>query len=417
MKSTFSILFFARKEKQKSNGNYPIWCRITISGKMAKFNTKVEVHEAIWSVKDGRASGRSFEATKANQLLDDILAAINQLYHELKRERCCSAELIKNEYLGINIEKPKVKMLLELFTEHNERQLKLVGTTLTKATYSKYIQTYNLVAAYIKNEYQKDDIALNAINPMFISGFESYLLVDCKYQNNTCYKFMQRFKRIITMARDNGFITINPFGGHVLHWEQTKKEFLDDDEIMRIIEKKFSIPRLEQIKDIFLFCCFTGLSYIDAANLREEHIVKKFDGKLWISTARQKSKVSVDIPLLPIPLIILDKYKDQRVNGKLLPIPSNQKFNAYLKEIADLCAINKPLTCHIARYTFASTITLARNIPIETVSKLLGHTKLSTTQIYARIIPKKISEDMNGLSEAYTDLEKLYLYQNLNYDE
>lgn len=219
---------------------------------------------------------------------------------------------------------------------------------------------------------------------------------------------MQFFKRIILIARNNGILIGDPFANYKIRLEKVDRGYLSEDEIKIILKKKMVSERLEQVRDVFIFSCFSGLAYVDVANLKEDNIRKSFDGNLWIITKRQKTNTDVNVPLLDIPKMILEKYKGKLPDGKVLPIISNQKLNAYLKEIADVCGIKKNLTFHLARHTFATTTTLAKGVPIETVSKMLGHTNIETTQIYARITNNKISNDMQGLDKKFVGIEKIY---------
>ena len=219
---------------------------------------------------------------------------------------------------------------------------------------------------------------------------------------------MQFFKRIILIARNNGILIGDPFASYKIRLEKVDRGYLSEDEIKIILKKKMVSERLEQVRDVFIFSCFSGLAYVDVANLKEDNIRKSFDGNLWIITKRQKTNTDVNVPLLDIPKMILEKYKGKLPDGKVLPIISNQKLNAYLKEIADVCGIKKNLTFHCLRHTFATTTTLAKGVPIETVSKMLGHTNIETTQIYARITNNKISNDMQGLDKKFVGIEKIY---------
>ena len=221
-------------------------------------------------------------------------------------------------------------------------------------------------------------------------------------------KFMQFFKRIIILARNNGLIVHDPFANYKIQLKKVDRGYLTEQEMNKIIQKKFPTKRLEQVRDIFIFSCFTGLAYIDVKELTKNHIRISFDGNIWIMTKRHKTKVNVNVPLMDIPKKILQKYEGELPDDKILPVLSNQKMNAYLKEIADVCGITKNLTFHLARHTFATTVTLAKGIPIETVSKMLGHTNIQTTQIYARITNDKISKDMEGLSEKFNESERLF---------
>lgn len=407
MKSTFKVLFYVKRNAVRKNGHMPIIARITVDGKISQFSTKLEVNPELWSVKLGRASGLSRESKQINALLDEIKASIHKVYHELqRRDSVVTAEKVKNEFLGIS---ERHETLLDLFTKHNEDVKQLVGVTKSAATYQKYEVTRKHLKRFIELKYKVSDIPLLDINNMFITDFEVYLLTTGGCSHNTTAKFMQFFKRIILIARNNGMITTDPFASYKIQLKRVDRGYLTEEEINKILKKKFSTQRLEHVRDIFIFSCFCGLAYIDVKNLTSDNIRTSFDGNLWIMTKRQKTDIAVNVPLMKIPKMILDKYKGKLPNGALLPILSNQKMNSYLKEIGDLCGINKNLTFHLARHTFATTTTLAKGVPIETVSKMLGHTNIETTQIYARITNSKISQDMQGLSDKFIGSEKLFV--------
>lgn len=410
MKSTFRVLFYVKKDKQKANGNYPIMCRITIDGEASRFNTKLDVKPDNWDGKSGRAMGRSTETSRLNSMLDEVKSSLHQIYHELQRREQVTAEKMKNEFLG---QTENHETLLNLFAKHNEDVKTLVGKSKSAATYQKYEVTRKHLAKFIQSKYNLSDIALRSVSNMFINDFEVYLVSTAGCSHNTTAKFMQFFKRIILIARNNGLIAGDPFANYKIRLKKVDRGYLTEEEINKILKKKFATQRLEHVRDIFIFSCFTGLAYIDVKNLTQDNVRTSFDGEMWIMTKRQKTDISVNVPLMKIPQMILDKYKGQLPNGMLLPILSNQKVNSYLKEIGDLCGIKKNLTFHMARHTFATTTTLAKGIPIETVSKMLGHTNIETTQIYARITNAKISNDMKGLSAKFAGSEKIFQEQNL----
>ena len=380
MKSTFRVLFYLKKGSEKKNGEVMIMARITIDGKLCQFSTKQSILPNNWSVASGKAKGK--DAGKINALLDDIRSALNTIYHEMqRRDNYVTAEKVKNEFLGHT---EKHETILSLFQKHNDNMKQLVGISRTIATYRKYEVTRRHLADFIHDKYNLSDIPIREITPMFITDFELYLRTACKCGYNTAAKFLLFLKSIIIVARNNGILTKDPFANYKIQMKKVDRGYLTEDEIKIILKKKMVSERLEHVRDLFIFSCFTGLAYSDVANLREENIRKSFDGKLWIMTKRQKTNTDVNVPLLDIPKMILKKYKGKLPNGKILPVISNQKLNAYLKEIADICGIKKNLTFHLARHTFATTTTLAKGVPIETVSKMLGHTNIETTQIYAR---------------------------------
>lgn len=404
MKSTFSVLFFIKRDKVRKDGTCPILCRITIDGVESRFNTKVYVEDSKWNVEANKVSGNNPNSRKQNAILDDIKASLHRIYHNLQRFDIVTAEKIKGEFLGLD---DSAETILSLFDKHNTDMEALVGISKAKATLQKYKVTRKHLANFLKKKHRVSDMAVKSINDMFIRDFEIYMLSQAKVSHNTMSKFMGFLKKIINIAINNGIIVHNPFANYKIQFQKVDRGYLTEQELNILIKKKFSIKRLEQVRDVFVFACFTGLSYIDAKELTKEEIRVSFDGNTWIMSQRQKSKVSMNIPLMEIPKMILDKYKGKLDDDRILPVLSNQKMNSYLKEIADVCGINKNLTFHLARHTFATTVTLSKGIPIETVSKMLGHTNIQTTQIYARITNEKISKDMEGLSAKFGESERL----------
>jgi len=406
MKSTFKVLFYVKRNAIRKDGKMPIVARITVDGHVAQFNTKLEIQPDNWSVKMGKAIGQSSDSKKLNALLNEINASVHKNYHELRhRDNYVTAEKVKNEFLGIS---DNFETLLDIFQKHNEDTLKLVGISKSAATYQKYEVTRKHLQKFLLLKYKLADISLKEIKHMFLCDFEIYLMTTAGCNANTTAKFMQFFKRIILIARNNGLITIDPFANYKIRLAKVDRGYLPQEDIEKLLKKQFSTKRLELVRDIFVFSCFTGLAYIDVKNLTDKSVRTSFDGKLWIMTKRQKTNVQSNILLLDVPKMILEKYKGKSPDNKLLPILSNQKMNAYLKEIGDLCEIDKELTFHLARHTFATTVTLAKGVPIETVSKMLGHTNIKTTQIYARITDSKISNDMQELAGKLEGIEKMY---------
>jgi len=405
MKSTFSVIFYLRRDRKKSDGTCPVMCRITIDGIDTRFNTKLHVQLSKWDVNANKVSGINPESRNLNARLDDIKASLHRIYHDLQRFDIVTPEKIKGEFLGLD---ESGETIIKLFDKHNEDVASMVGISKSAATLQKYNVTRKHVSNFIKKKYRVSDMAVKSINDMFIRDFEVYLLTQERVSHNTMAKFMQFFKRIIILARNNGLIVHDPFANYKIQLKKVDRGYLTEQEMNKIIQKKFPTKRLEQVRDIFIFSCFTGLAYIDVKELTKNHIRISFDGNIWIMTKRHKTKVNVNVPLMDIPKKILAKYEGELPDDKILPVLSNQKMNAYLKEIGDVCGITKNLTFHLARHTFATTVTLAKGIPIETVSKMLGHTNIQTTQIYARITNEKISKDMRGLSAKFNDSEKLF---------
>jgi len=396
MKSTFRILFYLKRDKQKADGTVPIWCRITVDGQATRFNTKSDIHPDSWDSKAAKASGKTKEAMAINSLLDTIKASIYKVYYDLQtRENDVNAERVKNIFLGIEV---KQQTILELFKRHNEDVEKLVGISRSKGTLQKYEIARKHLTRFIQEKYSVSDISLKEINHMFLCDFEIFLMTSCNCGPNTTAKFMQRFRTIIISAKNNGWIHIDPFANYKIRFQKVDKGYLTHEQIETIMQKEFTTKRLEQVRDIFVFSCWTGLAYIDVKNLRETNIRTSFDGNLWIMGKREKTGVNFNVPLLDIPKQIIEKYEGKLPNKMVLPVPSNQKMNEYLKEIGGLCGIEKELTFHLARHSFA-TLTLSKGVSIESVSKMLGHTNIKTTQIYAKITDTKVSNDMASFAE------------------
>ena len=324
MRSTFKVLFYLKCNAPKKDGLIPVMCRITINGKIAQFSCKLDVEEKSWNVELGRVSGRSIAAQETNRMLDKIRVGINQAYQKIAdRDNYVTAEKVKNEFLGHS---ENHDTILNLFQKHNDDVKQLVGISKTIATYRKYEVTRRHLAEFIQSKYNLSDISIKEITPMFITDFELYLRTTCKCGYNTTAKFMQFFKRIILIARNNGILIGDPFANYKIRLEKVDRGYLTEDEIKIILKKKMVSERLEQVRDVFIFSCFSGLAYVDVANLKEDNIRKSFDGNLWIITKRQKTNTDVNVPLLDIPKMILEKYKGKLPNGKVLPIISNQKL-------------------------------------------------------------------------------------------
>ena len=402
MRSTFKILFYLKRDKEKKNGNVPVFCRITVDGKEARFGMKKDVNPKFWDVSAGRATGRSVEANEINTLLDNTKSAIYKVYRDLQEKgNNVSAEKIKNSFLGIEA---KHQNLLELFDAHNREKKMLVGINIAKSTSNKYRITRDHLAAYLKEWHQRSDIPLKKINHKFVCDFETFLLTVRHSEENTIAKYMQMFKHITGIAIKYGWIHDNPFSGYKIHLKKTDRGYLTQEEIEILVNQKFPEKHLEKVRDVFVFCCFTGLSYIDVKRLTWDDISISFDGGLWIMGKRRKTDVGYNVPLLETPKMILEKYRGTFLNKRALPVTTNQYSNVYLKKIGELCGIKKKLTFHLSRHTFA-TLTLSKGVSIESVSKMLGHTNIQTTQIYARITSDKISSEMAQFAGKVKEME------------
>ncbi|RXG17140.1 site-specific recombinase XerD [Leeuwenhoekiella aestuarii] len=398
MQNTYSTLFYPKGSNTDKNGLVPIYARITVNGKRSEFSIKRKVSQSKWNSEAGKLKGTTIEVREFNRFLNNVRTKINKLYDKLvENEETITADKLKLLYQGKSL---KPKMLLAIFQEHNDKIENLVGKEYAPGTIERYKTAKKHVEDFIKLEYRASDIPVKDVDHKFITGLEYYLKTERNCAHNTAIKYVTNFKKIIRIAFANDWISKDPF----LNWKAklkiVEREFLTEDEIQRIIEKELHTERLDQVKDIFLFSCFTGLAYADVKKLATNDVVLGIDGGKWIKINRSKTDTRSSIPLLPTALAILEKYQEHpevSKNGKLLPVLSNQKMNAYIKEIADLCKIHKNLTFHLARHTFATTITLSNGVSIESVSKMLGHKNLRTTQHYAKILDQKVSEDMMTL--------------------
>ncbi len=404
MKHSFSQLFYLKGKHYQKGVEVPIYLRLTVNGRRSELSISRKIDPEKWSAKLGKMRGNHLRANELNSYLDSVKNKINKIHARLVDENTAFTSLdIKRLYLGKG---EKLKMLVQLFDEHNQQMEKLVGIEFALGTYKRYHTTRNHVAQYIRSEYGRTDIPVRDVNLKFIKGFEYFLKVSKDCNHNSALKYVNNFKKIIRMAVANDWIAKDPFYNYKVQFKTVEREFLSKEELTTLVEKEIEGDRLNIVRDMFVFCCFTGLAYIDVQKLNESNIVKHIDGSWWIQAKRTKTKSKLGIPLLPTALAILEKYQDHPkvVNGDcVLPVLSNQKSNAYLKEIAELCGINKNLTTHLARHTFATTVTLSNGVPIETVGQLLGHKNLRTTQHYAKIIDRKVGNDMELLKVKLAD--------------
>ncbi|MFR9584438.1 MAG: site-specific integrase, partial [Rikenellaceae bacterium] len=382
-RTTFKVAFFLKRTALKRSGKMPILARITIDKKKVHFSVKQEISEELWSVERGCAIGHSAECRTINSILDGVKATLTQIFHEKRQLGIdVTAEKLKNLFFGND---DSQDTLLEAFAHNNEDMYRLVGRDVTLSTYKKYDLAKRRLQEFIKFRYNCSDIAMRDLDLTFVKQYEVYLKANRNVSHNVAMKMILFLKKIVNHAFDNGSIATNPFSSYHIRLKKVDRGYLTKEEVNILIDKKIDIERLSYIRDIFVFCIFTGLSYIDVKQLTHSCIREDDNGDLWICTKRQKTENRVDVLLLDVPKKILEKYRGKVQGDSVLPVLSNQKCNSYLKELADICLINKNLTFHMSRHTFATTITLTNGVPIETVSKMLGHSNLKTTQIYARI--------------------------------
>lgn len=400
-RDTYSVLFYVKRTKIKKNGKLPIYARITINAQRAEFVVDQEIDESNWDKHKGLARGNSKDSKVVNNYLEEVKLKLRSAKIEMEKEHeTITAENLKNWYFG---KKSNTHTLLGLFDEHNKKCEELIGNGYVQPTVGRYMRTRRYVEEIIRKEYHKSDLQLDEVNNMFIKKFEHYLKVEKKCAHNTMVKYTKNLKKIIRIALANGYMSKDPFANIRFRWEPVDVGYLTEDELQTVKSKEFSISRLEQVRDVYLFCCFTGLAFIDMVNLKDSDIVVQ-NGKKWIQKKRQKTNSLSTIPLLPPAEALLEKYKNCNQNKSkdcLLPAISNQKMNAYLKEIADLCGINKNLSTHTARHTFATTVTLSNQVSIEVVSKMLGHSSINMTKRYARVVDTLISKDMEKVYAIY----------------
>ncbi len=399
VRSSFSILFFIRESKARKSGKAPIELMITVNGERCPLSTGKQVPIDKWDKVKQQVKGKDEEAQSLNNYLKAIKAKLYQKEAELlDRGFIITAELLRDAYFD-KVESLKEKTLFEVFEEHNQEQEKLVGNGVSKATYWISVYTVRLLKEFVQQKYKREDLYLRELNLNFIQSFHSFLRIDKGMAQNSSTKHLKLLKKIVNLAVANSYMTTNPFITYKIEREPVEIDFLDEEELRKIINFDTPLPRLERAKDMFLFGCFTGLSYIDIKTLAPEHFEKDSTGRIWIKKRRVKTGVLSRIPLLPIAKLILDKYKG---GEKLLPIQDPADINKYLKDIAILCDIKKRITFHTSRHTFASTVTLANNISLEVVSKMLGHTNTRMTTHYAKLIDKCIGEQMDKLMETFT---------------
>ena len=398
------ILFYIRKNHRNRFGAHAIMIKIGFHGSYSSMGSiGMQVLQEHWDPRNKKVKGKSQQALGVNQKLRFVESELIKIGAEVPM---CDDSLykVKDIYLGKALTKS------DSFFKHFDKfldDLKVqIGKGKTLTTYQNYLVTRKHFADFLQEYRGRKDIAPGELDQMMINDFDIYLRTKLSMRQNSASKMVRFLKTVALFMVRCGAIERDPFTNYRFQWKQASRDFLSEEELTSIMEKKFVTPRLEAVRDIFIFSCFTGLAYIDIANLRESDIVT-MNGERWIVTSRHKTGVSCNIPLLEVPQKILQKYEGKDKKGRLLPILSNQKMNAYLKEIADVCGIEKNLTCHVARHTFA-TLMLSLGVSMESVSRMLGHTNIKTTQIYARITNQKVSKDMKAISNHIHDISNCW---------
>jgi site-specific recombinase XerD len=406
LEKSFSLLFYLKKPKNYVKGEMPIYLRITVDGIPKEISTGRSCDALKWNSNAGRCNGTKEDVKTLNAFLDTLQTKVYEVRRRLlEKNETITSDALKSVLKGRN---ENAKMILKVFEQHNDEVKSLIGKDFSASTLERYNTSFDHTKAFILWKYGVSDMEIKKLDFEFISQYEFWLKTVRNCNHNSTIKYLANFRKIVNRCIRNGWLQRDPFVGFKMTKKEVTPEFLSDHELKLITEKRFVSNRLDQVRNIFLFCCYTGLAFADVKKLKTSEIGIGIDGDKWIFTSRQKTETATRVPLLPVALEVLDKYKDdpQCLNsGRALPVLSNQKYNSYLKEIADVCGINKKLTTHTARHTFATTVTLGNGVPIESVSKMLGHTNLKTTQHYAKVLDKKISDDMNALRNKMSKAE------------
>ena len=391
-----SVLFVVQKVKTNKKGKCPLRCRLTYSKKRKEFSTGMFISPDIWD----NSSQTAKPPSKENNIINTQLSLINQQISEAflllqVQPDTFDVDDIYRKYKGEDVKTDIT--ILGAYDLHNEKMKKLIGVDFNQLSWSRYVESRRKVAEFIKCRYKKSDVKLKQLDLKFIKDLEYYWKTEKKLRQATIYRSMQRVKKIIQFAIDENYLQKNPFSLYKNKKYKGAIVYLTDVELKKLMNHNFTQKRLQQVKDMFVFCCYTGLAYQEMSSIRTHHISKGFDGNLWINMVRQKTEQPIAVPLLPQAKAILGKYK-QTDSDLVLPSISNQKFNSYLKEIAVLLGIEKKLTHHIARKTFATTVLLLNGVSMEVVSELLGHSKITVTQdSYAKVVKNKVSEEVMKL--------------------
>ncbi len=400
--ATFKVLFFIKKKKLLKNGEAPICVRITVNKEFTEMMIKRSVPVRLWNQSKECSSGKDHTAMELNHYIDAVRAKIFMIQRQMESDgKFITSKAIVNTYNGRD---ECGKTLVDVYKEHNERCRALIGVDFVLSTVNKFDTSLLRLTEFLQFKFGVCDIPLSKLNGEFVREFEAFLKTHAGCHNNSAVKHLKNLKKIVRIAIANDWMHKDPFYGIQFRVEETNIDFLTKEELTIIMEKQFSIPRLEKVKDMFIFCCFTGLAFIDAKTLKPEHMVTDGNGALWIRKRREKTGVMCNIPVLQVAKLLLEKYEHHpicRSEGVMLPIPSNDKMNAYLEEIREICGIRKSLTTHVARHTCATTVMLANKVTLENVSKILGHSSTKMTERYAKVLDSSILRDMSNVEAQF----------------
>ena len=403
LEKSFGLLFYLKKPKNYKHGPIPVYLRITVDGVEKEMSAKRSWEPSRWSVKACRALGTKEDARSLNDYLDVLQNKVYDIRrHLIDRGKVITAIGIRDALSG---EEQRRWMLMELFKSHNDDLKAMIGKGVAKGTHTNFNTSYNHVLAFLKKEYKVSDINILSLDLEFIKKLYHWFRTVKNLNHNSTLKNIANMKKIVLDCVDNGWLLKDPFAKFEMTREDVDTVYLTKEELQKIASKKIYNERLSRVRDLFVFCCFTGLSFIDVKQLKRSEVTFGAYGELKIFKNRQKTGTAAVIPLLPIALAILNKYKnDERCleEDMLLPVLSNQKYNSYLKELAIISHVDKEPSSKIARNTFATTVTLANKVPMETISKMMGHKSLRQTQHYAKVLALKVSEDMDDLNKRLT---------------
>lgn len=396
MKSELKVLFYLKKNQSKKNGLCPVMGRIRVGKSMSQFSLKVDADVNQWDAKAGRMKGKSHQAMKVNQTINRINLIVHTRYKELCEINTeVDANDLKNASQGIAATQPTV---LDSFRTMNDNIAERIGKDYSRAAYEQYVNAYNALKGFIHQKLKLQDIPFKILNYSHIEDYYQYLLIDRKFSIGTSGIYLVYFKKVVRNAVNQGILPRDPFYGFESETKDPVHKTLTKEELEKFMSDEPRVRQQKKSKDIFVFAVFTGLSYIDMKNLTYDEIHTMEDGSQWIVSKRQKTGIEYRVRLLDIPLAIIEKYRGQSTDGKVLDVPNKMTVHSGLNAIAKRCGIQKKLGVHMSRHTFASLITLSEGVPIESVSRMLGHEHIKTTQRYAELSLDKIREDMNNLS-------------------
>ena len=418
MKSTFSIIFYLKRQVVKKDGTVPVMGRITVDGTQAQFSCKVTANPKLWDTKGGRMTGKSMLALEVNRKLDKMRVSISKYYQEiLDRDNFVTAEKVKNAFLGLEYRCHTLMKVYAQAKDEVEKQYKAGMNSL--GTFKKFRIGYAYVGEFLQSHYNLKDIALKELSLPFITDYETFLRTDKHLKINSAMVLVRNLRVMIFRAIDREWLVKDPFRRYEYKYEETTREILTKEEIHLLMETPISSKKMSLVRDLFLFCCFTGLAFIDLYNLKEENIKEFFDGGEWIVIHRQKTGTEANIKLLDYPKQIMEKYRGLCEDGRVFPVPIYKSCMRALERLGKKCGITKHLTWHVSRHTFATSICLSNGVPIETVSSLLGHKNIKTTQIYAKITKEKLNKDMDKLSLQLNHIEEYmgHVEQNVENDK